>query len=308
MAQFVPSALPMLRQQIGYARSSSQEEANESQVTALRAAGCRLVHEERVVAGSQYRPVLSKLLHDIRPGDVVVVVGLDRIALSVSHLLDVLTELEKRGAHFRSLDGAINTTATQGFTCVPVLRAVLHLERTLKTERARNGIKTARERGKLPGNPGLRERRSEAIELAAAARRRGYISNLMGSASNWLPVVRRMRPQHSWQDVVRVLNDDQEQNWTVEKLRRAVHRLVSEKVAEPTLLDRSPRRPPEDRLMALVTGIALSNPELSLRDIAQQLDRMGQRPPRGGRHWATSSVKALLDRASRLGLVVPDPE
>ena len=96
--------------------------------------------------------------------------------------------------------------------------------------------------------------------------------------------------------------------WTIEKLRRAVHRLVREKMAEPELLQRSPRRPPEDRLMTLVAGIAIADPELSLRDIAVQLERMRERTPRGGRQWAASSVKSLLDQARRRGLVVPTPQ
>lgn len=97
------------------------------------------------------------------------------------------------------------------------------------------------------------------------------------------------------------------QNWTIEKLRRAVHRLVRERMAEAELLQRSPRRPPEDRLMTLVAGITIADPDLSLRDIAVQLERMRERTPRGGRQWAASSVKSLLDQARRLGLVVPQP-
>ena len=115
-----------------------------------------------------------------------------------------------------------------------------------------------------------------------------------------------MRPQHSWDDVVRVLNH-KGQRWTIEKLRRAVHRLVREKMAAPDLIKRSPRRPPEDRLMTLVAGIAIADPELSLREIAAQLEKMRERTPRGGRQWAASSVKSLLDQARRLGLAMHDP-
>ena len=115
-----------------------------------------------------------------------------------------------------------------------------------------------------------------------------------------------MRPQHSWGDVVRVLNHKGQQ-WTVERLRRSVRRLVRERLAAPELIKRAPRRPPEDRLMTLVAGIAIAGPELTLREIAAQLERMRERTPRGGHQWAASSVKHLLDRARRLGLVVPEP-
>ena len=48
-------------------------------------------------------------------------------------------------------------------------------------------------------------------------------------------------------------------------------------------------------------------PRRDSRDIAAQLERMREQSPRGGRQWAASSVKSLLDQARRLGLVVPPP-
>ena len=43
-------------------------------------------------------------------GETLVVVRLDRLARSVSHLLGVIEQLEERGAHFRSLRDPIDTT------------------------------------------------------------------------------------------------------------------------------------------------------------------------------------------------------
>lgn len=306
MASSYPYPAPTARRLIGYARVSTEEQATDAQVDELRAAGCHTILQEHGSGASRARPVLAKLVHDIRHGEVLVVVRLDRLARSVSHLLDVIERLEEKGAHFRSLRDPIDTSTPQGMFSLQVLGAVAQLERALIAERTKAGMKAAKARGKLPGNPGLRERRPEAIQAASAARQRVYVGDLIASASNWLPIVRRMRPQHNWDDVVRVLNH-RGQNWTIEKLRRAVHRLVREKMAEPELLQRAPRRPPEDRLMTLVAGIAIADPELSLRDIAAQLERMRERTPRGGRQWAASSVKSLLDQARRLGLVVLDP-
>jgi DNA invertase Pin-like site-specific DNA recombinase len=294
------------RRLIGYARVSTEDQATDAQVDELRTAGCQPIHQEHGSGASRARPVLARLMREIGAGDVLVVVRLDRLARSVSHLLLVIEELEQRGAHFRSLRDPIDTSTPQGMFSLQVLGAVAQLERALIAERTKAGMKAAKARGKLPGNPGLRERRPEAIRAASAARQRVYIGELIASASTWLPTVQRMRPQHNWDDVVRVLNH-KGQRWTIEKLRRAVHRLVREKMAEPELLKRSPRRPPEDRLMTLVAGIAIADPDLSLREIAAQLERMRERTPRGGRQWAASSVKALLDQARRLGLAVHDP-
>jgi hypothetical protein len=55
--------------------------------------------------------------------------------------------------------------------------------------------------------------------------------------------------------------------------------------------------------MSLVTGIANANPNLTFRDIASQLEAMHERTPRGSSTWAASSVKHLLDRARKLGVV-----
>ena len=54
--------------------------------------------------------------------------------------------------------------------------------------------------------------------------------------------------------------------------------------------------------MMLAAGIAMADPQMSLRDIGAQLEAMRERTPRGGRQWAASSVKNLLDQAARLGL------
>ena len=49
--------------------------------------------------------MLAHLLREIRSGETLVVVRLDRLARSVSHLLAVIEQLEAQGAHFRSLGG-----------------------------------------------------------------------------------------------------------------------------------------------------------------------------------------------------------
>lgn len=295
-----------VRRLIGYARVSTDEQTTDAQVDELRLAGCQIIHQEHGSGASRARPVLTRLMNEIDAGDVLVVVRLDRLARSVSHLLAVIENLEARQAHFRSLRDPIDTSTPQGMFSLQVLGAVAQLERALIAERTRAGMKAAKARGRQPGNPGLRQRWPEAIRAVSRARQQVYVGNLIASAANWLPIVRRMRPQHGWEEVVRVLNH-RGQNWTIEKLRRAVHRLVREKMAEPGLLQRSPRRPPEDRLMTLVAAIAIADPELSLRDIAAQLEQMRERTSRGGRQWAASSVKSLLDRARQLGLVVPQP-
>ena len=107
-----------------------------------------------------------------------------------------------------------------------VLGAVVaRLERALIAERTKAGIKGAKARGRLLGNRGVRERRPDAIKAVSKARQKLYIDELISSAQTWLPIVRQLRPKHSWDNVVRDLNR-RGHNWTVERPRRAVHRMV----------------------------------------------------------------------------------
>ncbi|WP_445504285.1 recombinase family protein [Microvirga sp. G4-2] len=286
---------------IGYARVSTEDQAHDAQLDELRASGCAEIHQEHGSGTSRARPVLARLLREINPSDVLVVVRLDRLARSVSHLLEVIETLEAKKAHFRSLRDPIDTSTPQGMFSLQVLGAVAQLERSLISERTKAGMRAAKARGKKLGNPGMRERRPEAIRKIARAREKVYLDELIASADQWMPTVRRMRPHHPWEDVVRVLGD-RGQSWTVARLRRAVGKLVSQRMAAPILLKPAPRKSPEDRLMTLIAGIAMADPDLSLREIAAQLERMRERTPRGGTKWSASSVKQQLDRAIRLGL------
>lgn len=227
---------------------------------------------------------------------------LDRLARSVSHLLEVIEDLTARTAHFRSLRDPIDTTTPQGMFSLQVLGAVAQLERALISERTKAGIKAAKAKGKLPGNPGIRDRRPEALAKVTAAQKAAFGARIQTTASQWLPTVRRMRPDHTWDDIARVLKQ-RGLAWTPERLRRAVKWLVAEHLADPGLLKKSPPRLPEDRLMTLLAGIHASNPELTLREIAAQLERLHERTPRGGSKWSPSSVKNLLDRARRTHLL-----
>ena len=287
---------------IGYARVSTDEQATEAQEIELRSAGCDVIVQEHGSGTSRARPALSKLLREINAGDTLVVVRLDRLARSVGHLLEVIEGLTVKNAHFRSLRDPIDTSTPQGMFSLQVLGAVAQLERALISELTKAGIKAAKAKGRLPGNPGIREKRPEALAKMTAAQKAAYGNRIQATANQWLPTVRRMRPDHTWDDIARVLNQ-RGLDWTPERLRRAVKWMVAERIADAALLRKSPPRLPEDRLMTLVAGIHSSNPDLTLREIAAQLERLHERTPRGGSKWSPSSVKNLIDRARRSGLI-----
>ena len=102
---------------VGYARVSTEDQATARQLDELHAAGCREVAEEHASGGDRDRPVLARTLARLKPGDTLVVVALDRLARSLSHLLEVVEGLQARGVHFRSLRDPIDTAARRA--CSP---------------------------------------------------------------------------------------------------------------------------------------------------------------------------------------------
>src|ERR1700692_730333 len=189
---------------IAYARVSTEEQGTDPQCDELRATGCAMILEEHASGADRSRPVLARLPREIRAGETLVVVRLDRLARSVSHLLAVIEHLEAAGAHFRSLHDPIDTSTPQGMFSLQVLGEGAQLERALIAERTRSGLNAARSRGRIGGNPGLRARDADAIRKVRVGRAAAHLDRVLEQLDSWLPTVRRLRPDQPLGDVVRV--------------------------------------------------------------------------------------------------------
>lgn len=291
---------------IGYARVSTFDQATDAQVAQLRSAGCARVEIEHASGADRARPVLRQVLARIRPGDTLVVVRIDRLARSLSHLLQILEALEQRGAWFRSLSDPIDTASAQGRFTLQILGAAAEFERALIRERTLAGLAAARARGRVGGNPRLKAREPQAIARLRRARDESYFNRITDEAESWVPELRRLRPDLPWQDVVRAINarlPDGTRKWTQARLIRAARRYVRDGLLPAEVLDRAPRRPGDDRLLVLVAGLRRAGPDLTLAQIAQRLQAMGIATPRGHARWYPSSVRSILKRAERAGLL-----
>jgi DNA invertase Pin-like site-specific DNA recombinase len=291
---------------IGYARVSTDDQLTRPQEDELRAAGCDETHLEHASGASRTRPVLARVLERVRRGDVLLVVRIDRLARSLGHLLEVIEGLEARGAHFRSLHDPIDTTSPQGKFTLQVLGAAAELERALIRERTLAGLRSARAAGRVGGNPGLRARDPEAIRALRRARQERHHDALARTAADWVPLVRRHRPDMAWEDLVRLVNahrTDGTPPWSVARLTRAVRAYVADGLIDPAVLRRARPRSADDRLMAIVAGIAGADPSLTLQAIANRLEAMRERTPRGRSRWQPSSVRMLVERAKKQGML-----
>jgi DNA invertase Pin-like site-specific DNA recombinase len=166
---------------VGYARVSGQGQNLDQQVQSLRAEGAGRVYSEKVSAsGVVKRPELTKLMSKLQPGDVVVVTKLDRLARSTRDLLNLLDEIAAKGASFRSMDGAVNTSGPAGKLLTTMLAAIAEFERSLIQERCDAGIKRARAAGVKFGR---RRKLSVHQQNEARARREAGESQSLLAAS-----------------------------------------------------------------------------------------------------------------------------
>jgi len=295
---------------IGYARVSTEDQTPLPQSQALKSAGCAEIHEEHASGGNRARPVLARVLERISKGDTLVVVRIDRLARSLSHLLEVIERLEAKGAFFRSIEDPIDTASPQGKFTLQVLGAAAEFERALIRERTKAGLRSARADGRIGGNPGLKARDAGAIRKVRAARVESHFQKLNASAEQWVPEVRRLRPDMPWEDVLRVVNSGllkESQPWTEARLIRATKTFVKEGLLPEAILGRAVRASKDDRLPAIIAAIKGADPEITLQAICDRLENMRERTPRGRTKWQPSSVKMLLQRAQGLGLLTQSP-
>jgi DNA invertase Pin-like site-specific DNA recombinase len=155
---------------IGYARVSSVTQDHAAQVEALKVAGCtKIFSEKRSGKSVEDRPEFKRLMKAAQPGDVVVVVKLDRLARSTRDLANILHELTLLDCGFVSLnEGWADTTTPVGRLMLAIMGGIAEFERSLIRSRCEAGIARAKANGKEFGRP----RRLDAGQKRRIAERR----------------------------------------------------------------------------------------------------------------------------------------
>ena len=139
---------------LGYARVSTDGQDLTAQTDALRALGVppeRIFTDKGMTGTKRDRPGLKSVLAACRPGDTLVVAKLDRLARSLRDATDIAEELTRRGVRL-NLGGSIyDPTDPVGRLLFNVLGMVAEFESDLIRARTREGMATAKVRGKLKG-------------------------------------------------------------------------------------------------------------------------------------------------------------
>jgi len=143
--------------QLGYARVSTGHQSLDQQIDALAAFG---VEKERVYSDKlsgnstrEQRPGLAALLDYARPGDAIVVVGIDRLGRNAAEVMTTIRELGERDIVLRSLREGIDTANATGRMVAGVLASLAELELELGRERRTAAREARRARGQSIGRP-----------------------------------------------------------------------------------------------------------------------------------------------------------
>jgi len=138
---------------IGYQRVSTQEQNLDRQADAFAALGVEKVFSDKASGKSTDRPGLTAMLEFVRQGDVLHIESISRLARTVRDLLAIVETLETIGVQLVSSKENLDTSTPMGRCLLQIMAAMSELERGSLLERQREGIQSAKKRGKHLGRP-----------------------------------------------------------------------------------------------------------------------------------------------------------
>ncbi|EDY2029979.1 recombinase family protein [Salmonella enterica] len=113
------------------------------------------------------RPGLARLIHLVKPGDLIVVTALDRLSRRTVDAITLLEDLAARDVGVLSLrESRLSTDTADGKFLITLHAALATRERDITSERVKQGLAHARAKGITLGRPQSPER-AQAFALLA---------------------------------------------------------------------------------------------------------------------------------------------
>ena len=138
---------------IGYARCSTRDQNDDSQISELLAAGVAPedIYVDKVSGKLPSRPGWDAALARLGDGDTLVITRLSRAMRSLRDLIDLVPLLQERNANLLVLKQAIDTTTPTGRLVFHILGAIDEFQRELIVENTMEGLAAAKAKGHVGG-------------------------------------------------------------------------------------------------------------------------------------------------------------
>lgn len=140
---------------IGYARVSMSDQSNQRQIDSLVEYGVAPedIFQDKQSGKTMDRPAWQACFRDLQKDDQLVIHSLDRLGRNLGDLIEIEKKLYEKGVRLKVIAQPIDTSTSSGRLIFNMLGAVSQFEREWNWDRTMHGLKSARERGRVGGQP-----------------------------------------------------------------------------------------------------------------------------------------------------------
>ncbi|WP_439412368.1 recombinase family protein [Enterobacter ludwigii] len=153
----------------GYCRVSSTEQRLDRQLVVLEPICDKVLTEKVSGKSTSDRPVLQNLLSQLRAGDTLLALSIDRLARNTKDLLELVDKLIEQGVTVKFVDNNMsfdNSPASR--LILTMMGAVAEFERGIIASRRNEGISLARQAGRYKGKQKNKELHGKISEMLLA--------------------------------------------------------------------------------------------------------------------------------------------
>lgn len=155
---------------VGYIRVSSEMQNLDRQLDALVNYGVdkRNIYQEKITGTKRDREQLNKMLDELQENDIVIISDLTRISRSTKDLLEIIESIKNKGASIKSIkDSWLDTSSENPYNSflLTVMSGLSQLERDLISQRTKEGLASAKARGRVGGRPNKRSDKSDIVQI-----------------------------------------------------------------------------------------------------------------------------------------------
>ena len=136
----------------GYGRVSTKDQNSARQKEALQNK-CDVYFEDKMSGRNMERPEFQKMMEQLRSGDTVMVVSIDRLGRNLKELVELSSKLKDMGVNIVALNQGIDTSSKMGQLFYNFMALMSEMELMFIQERQREGIELAKQNGRYKGRP-----------------------------------------------------------------------------------------------------------------------------------------------------------